>query len=190
MQAARARRRPLLHRARAYDAVAALTRVATGWVFAGYALTLRSREPEVADKLSDAGLALLTFAAPILPAILLAVAVAFAVGLLTWLTGPILAGSAVLGTLLTGPPASGPFGSWEATVLVSAACVLLAVHGGRWSWDYLVLAPRIREHARNRREPAPATAQEAPAVSTRRPEHAPPLLYPVRQAALRRPYRL
>lgn len=189
MQAARARRRPFVHRTRLYDAVAALTRVATGWLFAEYALALRGRQPEIIAHLSETGLAALAFTAPILPAALLVIAIAFAVGLVTRLTGPVLAGSAVLGYLLTEAPGAAPADSWAATVLVTAVCFLLAGHGGRWSWDHLILTPRTREGSRNRRESSPVETQEGPADSPRRPEHAPPLLYPVEQAALRRPYR-
>ncbi len=159
-------------------------------MFAEYGLALRGREAVVAERLSDAGMPIAAFAAPLVPALLVALSVAFAVGLLTWLTGPLLALSAVVGALTAGAAHLSPFGSWGATALVTAVCVLMAAGGGRWSWDYLVLTPRPAA-ARPVRRRVPSSAQEkAPAISHRRPEHAPPLLYPVEQAALRRPYRL
>nr|WP_026119602.1 hypothetical protein [Nocardiopsis ganjiahuensis] len=184
------RAKPSILRGRLHDVVSAATRVGVGWVFAEYGLALRGRETAVAERLSDAGMPAAAFAAPLLPALLVALSVSFAVGLLTWLTGPLLALSAVVGTLTAGAAHLSPFGSWGATALVTAVCVLMAVGGGRWSWDYLVLSPRpvVPRPARRR---APSTTQgKAPAISPRRPEHAPPLLYPVEQAALRRPYRL
>lgn len=188
-RSARAAGPPIL-RGRLYDVISAATRVGVGWVFAEYGLALRGQEGLVAQRLSDAGMPVAAFAAPLAPALLVALSVSFAVGLLTWLTGPLLALAAVIGTLSAGAAHLSPFGSWGATVLVTAVCVLMAVGGGRWSWDYLVLSPRpvVPRPVRRR---APSTAQgKAPAISPRRPEHAPPLLYPVEQAAHQRPYRL
>lgn len=183
-------------RSRLYDVISAGTRVGVGWVFAEFGLALRGRETAIADHLTGAGPpiaafdALATFAAPMIPGLLVALSVAFAVGLLTWLTGPLLALIAVAGTLAVGAEHLSPFGSWGATVLVTAVCVLMAVGGGRWSWDYLVLAPRPPVSRPVRHRAPSMTRGKAPAISPRRPEHAPPLLYPVEQAALRRPYRL
>ncbi|WP_184365622.1 DoxX family protein [Nocardiopsis metallicus] len=182
--------KPSILRGRLYDVISAATRVGVGWVFAEYGLALRGQEDLVAERLSDAGMPVAAFAAPLAPALLVALSVAFAVGLLTWLTGPLLALSAVVGTLTVGAAHLSPFDSWGATALVTAVCVLMAVGGGRWSWDYLVLSPRPLVPRPVRRR-APSTARgKAPAISPRRPEHAPPLLYPVEQAAQQRPYRL
>nr|WP_316042342.1 hypothetical protein [Nocardiopsis sp. CNR-923] len=130
---------------------------------------------------------------PALPALLVALSVAFAVGLLTWLTGPLLAGAAILAAFAIGgggPPDLTPLGSWPTTALVTAVCVLMAVRGGRWSWDYLVLSSGpVVQRPGTVRAAEPATAS-APAFSRRLPEHAPPLLYPVGEAAFRRPSRL
>ncbi|MBR8740322.1 DoxX family protein [Nocardiopsis sp. MG754419] len=183
-------RGPRIARGRLYDVVAAGTRVGVGWVFAEYGLALRGREGLVAERLSDAGLAPLSLLTPIVPALLVAFSVSFAVGLLTWLTGPLLALSAVVGTLGAGTEHLSPFDSWGATALVTAVCALMAVAGGRWSWDYLVLGTGVPSSRRVGGRAASATRGKAPAISHRRPEHAPPLLYPVGQAALRRPYRL
>lgn len=176
-------------RGRLYDVVSTVTRVGVGAMFADYGLALRSRGPLVAERLSESGVPAAALVAALLPAVLVALSISFAVGLLTWLAGPLLGAAAVLGTLAAGAQQAAPFGSWAATGLVTAVCVLMAVGGGRWSWDYLVLAPRV--------PPSPAPARPAPQTgpvsdstdSARRPEHAPPLLYPVGEAALRRPYR-
>lgn len=180
---------PFLH-GRLYDVIAAATRVGVGWVFAEYGLALRGRVDLVADRLSDSGMPAAGLVAPVVPALLVALAVSFAVGLLTWLTGPLLALSAVVGTLTTTAADPSPFGSWGATALVTAVCVLMAVGGGRWSWDYLVLSPRLRGSRPVRLRARSMARGKAPAISPRRPEHAPPLLYPVEQAAPRRPNRL
>lgn len=177
-------------RGRLYDVISAATRVGVGWVFAEYGLALRGREPLVAEHLSDAGMPVAAFAAPLVPALLVALSVSFAVGLLTWLTGPLLALSAMVGTLTAGAEHLSPFGSWGATALVTAVCVLMAAGGGRWSWDYLVLSPRPCAPRPVRRRVPSTTQGKAATISPRRPEHAPPLLYPVEQAAPRRPYRL
>ncbi|WP_049565763.1 DoxX family protein [Nocardiopsis sp. SBT366] len=181
---------PPFLRGRLYDVIAAGTRVGVGWVFAEYGLALRGGEDVVAERLSGAGTPAASLVAPVLPAVLVALAVAFAVGLLTWLTGPLLALAAVAGTFAATAADPSPFGSWGATALVTAVCVLMAVGGGRWSWDHLVLSPRSRvSHQVRRRTPSIARGK-ASAFSPRRPEHAPPLLYPVEQAAPRRPNRL
>ncbi|MEU3017532.1 MULTISPECIES: DoxX family protein [unclassified Nocardiopsis] len=180
---------PFLH-GRLYDVIAAATRVGVGWVFAEYGLALRGREALVTERLADSGVPAASLVAPVVPALLVALSVSFAVGLLTWLTGPLLALSAVVGTLATAASESSPFGSWGATALVTAVCVLMAVGGGRWSWDYLVLTPRPRGHRQVSRRGVSARRGRTSALSPRRPEHAPPLLYPVEQAAPRRPNRL
>ena len=186
----RPRTRHRLTRGRLYDIVSAATRVGVGWVFAEYGLALRGREARVTERLADAGMPIATFVAPLVPVLLVALSIAFAVGLLTWLSGPLLALAAVVGTLAAGAGHLPPFGSWGATVLVATVCVLLSVGGGRWSWDYLVLAPRPPARRSARYRSPTTTGGKAPTISHRRPEHAPPLLYPVEQAALRRPYRL
>ncbi|WDZ89464.1 DoxX family protein [Nocardiopsis sp. HUAS JQ3] len=190
MQRARPYPRPRISRGRLYDVVAALVRVGVGWMFTEYGLALRGREAAVAEHLDAAGLGVLSPIAGTLPALLVALSIAFAVGLLTWLTGPLLAVAAVLGALTAGSPDLAPISSWGTTSLVTAVCVLMAVSGGRWSWDHLVLSPRVGvRHRKHRRQP-PATRGRDGGVSSRLPEHAPPLLYPVEQAVLRRPYRL
>lgn len=190
MQRARPHPRPRICRGRLYDVVAALVRVGVGWMFAEYGLALRDREAAVAEHLAATGLGALSPAAAVLPALLVSLSIAFAVGLLTWLTGPLLAAAAVLGALTADVPGLAPFSSWGTTSLVTAVCVLMAVSGGRWSWDHLVLSPRTRvRHRGHRRRPSGAHGKGG-GVSPRLPEHAPPLLYPVEQAALRRPYRL
>jgi uncharacterized membrane protein YphA (DoxX/SURF4 family) len=177
-------------RRRLYDVVSTVTRVGVGALFAEYGLALRGREPLVAERLAESGLPAAALTASLLPALLVALSVSFAVGLLTWLAGPLLAVAAVAGALTADTQETAPFGSWAATALVTAVCVLIAVGGGRWSWDYLVLAPRVPSApARTRRAPR-ASAVPDTANSARRPEHAPPLLYPVGEAAFRRPSRL
>lgn len=190
MQRATPYPRPRIPRGRLYDVVATLTRVGVGGMFAEYGLALRGREAAVADQLSASGVPAATLGALVLPAVLVSLSLAFAVGLLTWFTGPALAVAAVLGTLTAGSPHLAPFSSWATTALVTAVCVLMAVSAGRWSWDYLVLAPRLPDRPRPPDRKPPVTPRKAAADSARRPEHAPPLLYPVGQAALRRPYRL
>ncbi|RKS04787.1 hypothetical protein DFP74_0360 [Nocardiopsis sp. Huas11] len=194
MQRSTSYRRPrpgmLRVRGRLYDVVSTVTRVGVGAMFADYGLALRGREHLVAERLAEAGVPAAALVAALLPTLLVALSISFAVGLLTWLAGPSLAAAAVVGAVSAGAQDAAPFGSWAATALVTAVCVLMAVGGGRWSWDYLVLAPRVR-----RSTPAPRPASGAVSVtdltdSARRPEHAPPLLYPVGEAALRRPHRL
>jgi hypothetical protein len=190
MQRARPYPRPRICREHLHDAVAALVRAGVGWMFAEYGLALRDREAAVAEHLAAAGLGVLSPAATALPALLVSLSIAFAVGLLTWLTGSLLAVAAVLGTLTAGAPDLAPFSSWGTTSLVSAVCVLMAVSGGRWSWDHLVLSSRVGVRHRKHRRHASGAHGKGGGVSHRLPEHAPPLLYPVGQAALRRPYRL
>ncbi|MFD6949964.1 hypothetical protein A6A08_08650 [Nocardiopsis sp. TSRI0078] len=190
MQRARPRPRPRIRRGHLYDAVAALIRAGTGWVFAGHGLALRGREAPVAEHLSVLGPGTAALVAAVVPVLLVWFSLAFAVGLLTWLTGPVLGAGAVLGALATDAPGLAPFSSWATTMLVTAVCVLMAVHSGRWSWDHLALSPRGRGWRRRRGGGPLGTEEKDPAVSPRLPEHAPPLLYPVGQAALRRPYRL
>ncbi|MGW9557149.1 DoxX family protein [Nocardiopsis sp. NPDC055551] len=177
-------------RGRLYDVAAAVTRVGVGWLFTEFGLSLRGREHLVAERLSDSGLTPLAFFAPLVPALLVAFSVAFAVGLLTWLTGPALALAAVVGTLGAGTEHLSPFDSWGATALVTAVCVLMAMSGGRWSWDHLVLGAGTSAPRPGAGGTTSTARGKAPAISHRRPEHAPPLLYPVEQAALRRPYRM
>ncbi|MFI6577472.1 DoxX family protein [Nocardiopsis sp. NPDC050513] len=188
-----ARSRPRISRGRLYDVVSALTRVGVGWMFVEHGLDMRGRTDAVSARLPDPGSAVAGVLSPALPALLVALSVAFAVGLLTWLTGPLLAATAILGALAVGgggPPDLAPFGPWPTTVLVTAVCVLMAVSGGRWSWDHLVLSSgRTGRRPGTVRAVGPATAR-APAFSRRLPEHAPPLLYPVGEAAFRRPSRL
>lgn len=186
MQRAERSLRPRLSRERLYDVVTALTRLCVGWMFAGYGTALRGREDAVAEHLLAAGLGAPSSIAVASPIVLVAFSLAFAVGLLTWLTGPVLAAAAVVGALAAGPLA--PFPSWEVTALVSAVCVLMALNAGRCSWDHLVLSPQAPR--RKRRHPPHGPRGRSPAFSARLPEHAPPLLYPGEQAALRRPYRL
>ncbi|WP_017597862.1 DoxX family protein [Nocardiopsis lucentensis] len=192
------RSRPRVRRGNLYDVVAALTRVGAGWMFAEHGLDLRGRTGEVSARLPDPGSTVAGALAPALPALLIGLSIAFAVGLLTWLSGPLLAAVALVGALTaqSGGADPSPFGSWPTTALVTAVCVLMAVRGGRWSWDHLILTPATvdpsRSGARTRapsREAAPAR-HDAPPFSPRRPEHAPPLLYPVGEAALGRPSRL
>ena len=190
MRRPRTRTKPRIFRGRLYDVISAATRVGVGWAFAEYGLALRGREPVVAEHLAETGMPVADFAAPLIPALMVALSISFAVGLLTWLTGPLLAVSALIGTLAAGAEHLSPFGSWGATVLVTAVCILMAVGGGRWSWDYLVLAPRPPAPRPVRHRTPTTTRRKAHPISHRRPEHAPPLLYPVDQAALRRPYRL
>lgn len=173
-----------------YDVIAAGTRVGVGWMFAEYGLGLRGRENLVAERLSDSGWSVSAFIAPLVPALLIALSISFAVGLLTWLTGPLLALAAIVATLTVGAEQLPPFGSWGATALVTVVCVLMAVAGGRWSWDYLVLGVGTSGPHRSQGRVTSRRGGEGPPISHRRPEHAPPLLYPVGQAALRRPYRL
>ena len=187
------RRRPgvlRMFRGRLYDVVSTVTRVGVGAMFAEYGLALRGRGPLVAERLSESGVPAAALVAALLPAVLVALSISFAVGLLTWLAGPLLAAAAVAGALAAGAQEAAPFGSWAATGLVTAVCVLMAVGGGRWSWDYLVLAPRVPRPAHPPRPASGAVSVTAGTDSARRPEHAPPLLYPVGEAALRRPYRL
>ncbi|WP_067603401.1 DoxX family protein [Nocardiopsis listeri] len=181
---------PLRARGRLYDVAAAATRVGVGWFFAEFGLSLRGREHLVAERLSDSGLTPLAFFVPLLPALLVAFSVSFAVGLLTWLTGPTLALAAVVGTLGAGTEHLSPFDSWGMTALVTAVCVLMAMSGGRWSWDHLVLGLGTPALRRGEGRTTSTACGKAPAISHRRPEHAPPLLYPVEQAELRRPYRM
>ncbi|KOX15301.1 hypothetical protein [Nocardiopsis sp. NRRL B-16309] len=177
-------------RGRLYDVVSTVTRVGVGAMFAEYGLALRGRGPLVAEHLAASGVPAAALVAALLPAVLVALSISFAVGLLTWMVGPLLASAAVVGALAAGTQEAAPFGSWAATGLVTAVCVLMAVGGGRWSWDYLVLAPRVPRPASAPR-PAPGAVSVADrADSARRPEHAPPLLYPVGEAALRRPHQL
>ncbi|MDE3722661.1 DoxX family protein [Nocardiopsis sp. N85] len=189
----RPRPRVRLRRRGLYDIGAALTRVGVGWVFADHGLALRGRESPLATHLTEAGTPLPGFLVPLLPALIVAASLSFAVGLLTWTAGPLLALCALLGALAPGSPNLSPFDSLPVTVLVTAVCLLMAVNGGRWSWDHLVLAPEAPErpeHLGRRRRHPNVTSGKPPAISTRRPEHAPPLLYPVGQAAVRRPYQL
>lgn len=189
MPAAHARRRPPILRGqgRLYDAVAALTRTGVGCAFAAHALGLRGREGELSELASGTALAPLGLAAPVLPALLVAASIAFAVGLLTWTSGPLLAVTALLGHLAPVGTEFAPFAGWGTSALAVAVCLLMAAGPGRWSWDHLVLGSPPREPVRTgqRRRPAPRTNTSA--VSHRRPEHAPPLLYPVGQAEFRRP---
>ncbi|CAL9565587.1 hypothetical protein SUDANB121_04750 [Nocardiopsis dassonvillei] len=189
----RPRPRVRLRRRGLYDVGAALTRVGVGWVFADHGLALRGQEARLAAHLTEAGTPLPALGVHILPALMVATSLSFAVGLLTWLAGPLLALCAVLGALAPAAPELSPFDSWPVTALVTAVCLLMAVNGGRWSWDHLVLAPEPAE--RSRRPGSPRlrpeyTEGKPPAISARRPEHAPPLLYPVGQAAVRRPYQM
>ncbi|MFD6098118.1 DoxX family protein [Nocardiopsis flavescens] len=189
----RPRPRVRLRRRGLYDVGAALTRVGVGWVFADHGLALRGQEARLAAHLAESGTPLPALAVHLLPALVVATSLSFAVGLLTWLAGPLLALCAVLGALSPAAPGLSPFDSWPVTVLVTAVCLLMAVNGGRWSWDHLVLAPDAperAEHPRSHRARPKHAQGDPPAVSTRRPEHAPPLLYPVGQAAVRRPYQL
>lgn len=190
MQATRPRRRPPVLRGegRLYDAAALLARIGVGWMFAEYALDLRGREDAIVAEASGTSLVFLGSLAPALPALFVALAIAFGVGLLTWLAGPLLAGITVLGRALVDAPGLAPFTSWGTVVLVAAVCLLMAASCGRWSWDHLVLAPPSPPPGRHGRRSPHRT--KTPTVSPRRPEHAPPLLYPVEQAALRRPPRL
>ncbi|WP_159942738.1 MULTISPECIES: DoxX family protein [unclassified Nocardiopsis] len=192
MQRAKPRPGPVLRisRGRLYDIVATCVRGGTGWAFAEYGLTLRGREASVGEHLLASGLGALAPFAFAVPALLVSLSLAFAVGLLTWLTGPLLGAAAVLGALAAGSPAQAPFSSWTTTLLVTAVCLLMAVSGGRWSWDHLVLSPGAAVRHRRPRRTRPGRNRRNTADSPRRPEHAPPLLYPVGQAALRRPYRL
>lgn len=193
MQATRPRRLPppvLRGQGRLYDATALLVRAGICWMFVEYALDLRGREEEIAAEASGTPLALLGVMAPILPTLFIGLAIAFGVGLLTWLTGPLLAGIAVLGGALSDASDLAPFTSWPAIVLVSAVSLLMAAGCGRWSWDHLVLTPPSPPSPRDRRRSTHRRPTKASTVSPRRPEHAPPLLYPVEQAAFRRPYRL
>lgn len=188
----RPRRRPFarISRGRLYDVVSAGARVGVGWVFAEYGLALRGREDVVAERLIDAGLSPIAFVSPLVPPLLVALSISFAVGLLTWLTGPLLALAALVGTFTAGTEPLSLFGSWGATILVTAVCALLAVGGGRWSWDHLILGTGATGGRRRGRRSTSTVGRGSPAISPRRPEHAPPLLYPVDQAALRRPSRL
>ncbi|WP_116247289.1 DoxX family protein [Nocardiopsis sp. FIRDI 009] len=192
------RSRPRSCRRNLYDVVAALARVGVGWMFVEHGLDMRGRTGEVSAPLPDPGSTIAGALVGALPALLVGLSIAFAVGLLTWLTGPLLATVALVGALAveSGGTDPSPFASWPTTMLVTAVCVLMAVGGGRWSWDHLVLAPATVRPSRSGERSRDAAPEGAPAhrgvpsFSPRRPEHAPPLLYPVGEAALGRPSRL
>ena len=178
-------------RGHGYDVIAAGTRVGVGWMFTEYGLALRGREGPLAEGLLGSKPPLIAFVAPVvLPALIVALSISFAVGLLTWTAGPLLALAAIVATVTTGAEHPPPFDSWGATSLVTVVCLLMAVAGGRWSWDYLILGIGAPISPRRGRRATSAARGKVPTISRRRPEHAPPLLYPVGQAALRRPYRL
>ena len=182
-----------LRRRGLYDIGAVLTRVGVGWVFADHGLALRGQESRLTAHLAESGTFLSALLHHLLPTLVIAASLSFAVGLLTWPTGSLLAVCAVSGALAPAAPGPSPFDSWPLTALVTAVCLLMAVNGGRWSWDHLVLAPAPPGHPGHHRAPRPRSERmkgKPPAISTRRPEHAPPLLYPVGQAAARRPYRI
>ncbi|WP_017612551.1 DoxX family protein [Nocardiopsis salina] len=189
MPAAHARRRPpfLRGQGRLYDAVALLTRIGVGWAFTTHALGLRGRESELSELASGTALAPLGSTAPVLPALLVATSIAFAVGLLTWVSGPLLAVAVLLGHLAPDGTGFAPFAAWSTSALVVAVCLLMAAGPGRWSWDHLVLGPPPREPERTGQHDRTAPRPDTSPVSRRRPEHAPPLLYPVGQAEFRRP---
>lgn len=192
MPAARARRRsPVLRgRGRLYDTVCALARVSLGCAFTHYALGLRGRESDLSEHMSGSALAPLGVLSPALPTLLVAVSIAFVVGLLTWVTGPLLAATVLLGHLAPASAELAPFSGWGTSALVLAVCLLIVAAPGRWSWDRLVLAPSPRARARtgDRNRGRPQAKDRT--VSRCRPEHAPPLLYPVGQAEFRRPSEL
>lgn len=97
---------------------------------AEYGLVLRGREAAVAGCLSAAGISVAAFAAPVLTAFSAAPSAAFTVGLLTRLTGPLLASTAVRGILPAGITDLEPFSARAMAILVTAVCVLMAVSGG------------------------------------------------------------
>lgn len=192
MPAAHARRRSPVPRGRGrlYDAAFALIRVGLGCAFTSYALGLRGRESELGEHMSGSVLTPLGLLSPALPALLVTVSIAFVVGLLTWGTGPLLAATVLLGHLAPAPAELAPFSGWGTSALVVAVCLLTAAVPGRWSWDRLVLAPPPRARARTGDRHTGGSRAKARTVSRRRPEHAPPLLYPVVQADFRRPSEL
>src|SRR5699024_233689 len=104
--------------------------------------------------------------------------------------GPLSAGTAAFVGSATDTFDLGPFPFWTTTVLVTAVCVPMAAGCGRCWWGHLVSVPhrppahRAQHHFLLRR------VTKAPIVSLHRHEQALSLLYPVGQAAPRRPYRL
>lgn len=192
MATARTRRRTpaLWGRDRWYDAVCALTRAGLGGVFTHHALGLRGRESELGEHMSGSVLAPLGLLSPALPALLVTVSIAFVVGLLTWVTGPLLATTVLLGQLAPASAELAPFPGWGTSALVFTVCLLIVAAPGRWSWDHLVLASRPRARARAGGRQTDGSRARARTVSRRRPEQAPPLLYPEGQAESRRPAEL
>lgn len=192
MAAAHARRRSLVlwGRARWYDAVCALTRVVLGGVFTHHALGLRGRESELGEHMSGSVLAPLGLLSPALPALLVAVSIAFGVGLLTWVTGPLLAATVLLGHLAPASAEFAPLSGWGTSALVFMVCLFVVAAPGRWSWDHLVPASSPRGRARAGDQRSGGSRTKARTVFRRRPEHAPPLLYPEGQAEFRRPSEL
>lgn len=192
MPAAHARRRSPVPRGRGrlYDAACALIRVGLGCAFISYALGVRGRESELGEHMSGSVLAPLGLLSPALPALLVTVSVAFVMGLLTRVAGPLLASTVLLGHLAPASAELAPFPGWGTSALALAACLLIVAAPGQWSWDRLVLSPPPPARARTGDRHTGGSRARARTVSRRRPEHAPPLLYPVEQADFRRPSEL
>lgn len=192
MPAARTRRRAPVLRGpgRLYDAACALIRVGLGCAFTHYALGLRGRENELGEHMSGSALAPLGLLSSALPAVLVAVSIAFAMGLLTRVAGPLLATTVLFGHLAPASAELAPFSGWGSSALVLAVFLLIVTVPGRWSWDRLVPASPPRARARDGDRHPGGSRAKARTVSRRRPEQAPPLLYPVEQAEYRRPSEL
>ena len=192
MPAAHARRQaPILRgRGRLYDTACAMARVGLGCAFISYALGLRGRESELGEHMSGSVLAPLGLLSPALPALLVTVSVAFVMGLLTRVTGPLLASTVLLGHLAPASAELAPFSGWGTNALALAACLLIVAIPGQWSWDRLVLAPPPPARTRIEGRHTGRSRAKDRTVSRRRPDHPPPLLYPGERADSRRPSEL
>ncbi|WP_052745566.1 DoxX family protein [Allosalinactinospora lopnorensis] len=176
------------YRGTLYDITTLALRLGVGLLFTRHAWRSIGGgpvDPLTVERLSAVGVPAPETVATVLPHVQLACATAFVLGLLTPLSGTILAalGAGVLWLAWIAEPPLSPATAPAFLVLAVTACLLPAVHTGRLAVDHLAFSrpssPRHRIAARR----SPRT----PPPSPKRPEEAPALPYPEEQAAVGRP---
>ena len=117
--------------------------------YMGFSPTQRGAVLSVATgrTLADAALAPLGLLSPALPALLVAVSIAFVVGLLTRVAGPLLAATVLFGHLAPASAELAPFSGWGTSAAALAACLLVvaAPDGGPGTASSWPL-PRVHGH--------------------------------------------
>ncbi|WP_415840733.1 DoxX family protein, partial [Nocardiopsis rhodophaea] len=152
-----------------YGLTVLAVRLAVGWVFAEHAWRARDGGPLTTARLTELGPSAGDLVVAVLPYVELLCAAAFAVGLVTPLSGAMLAAFAAgaLWLSMTAPPHTPalPTASPALLATLMLACLPPALYPGRWSMDGVMSALTAAQRGISRNQPI-----LTPQIPTRRPE--------------------